>query len=36
MMGNFHFIRPEWLLLIVPLIVVLIMNWREAKSRIRG
>ncbi|MGF1824720.1 VWA domain-containing protein [Vibrio splendidus] len=33
MMGNFHFIRPEWLLLIVPLIVVLIMNWRRSQKQ---
>ncbi|CAH7279106.1 TPR domain protein in aerotolerance operon [Vibrio chagasii] len=33
MMDNFHFIRPEWLLLIVPLVVVLIMNWRRNQKQ---
>ncbi|MGF1800039.1 VWA domain-containing protein [Vibrio gigantis] len=33
MMGNFHFMRPEWLLLIIPLVAVLIMNWRRSQKQ---
>ncbi|MFA0230056.1 transporter, partial [Vibrio sp. 10N.261.45.A7] len=33
MIGNFHFLRPEWLLLIVPLFAVLLNNWRRGQKR---
>ncbi|MFA0311411.1 transporter [Vibrio splendidus] len=33
MIGNFHFLRPEWLLLIVPLFAVLLINWRRSQKR---
>ncbi len=33
MIGNFHFLRPEWLLLIVPLFAVLLINWRRGQKR---
>ncbi|MDN2481180.1 vWA domain-containing protein [Vibrio agarivorans] len=31
-MGNFHFLRPEWLLLLVPFLVLVVVKLREGKK----